>query len=61
MESRISSLFRRRGQGDECDHVRGMSSDFIDDELDPEERDWRWPILSGAACVWPSSTPCGPP
>ena len=39
MVSRITSLFGRSREGNECDHVRGLSSDFIDDELDPEERD----------------------
>jgi len=39
MGSRISGLFGRRKEGDECDHFRGLTSDFIDNELDPEERD----------------------
>jgi hypothetical protein len=43
MLSRISRLFGRgaegNGDGYGCDQVRGtLSSDFIDDELEPEER-----------------------
>ena len=38
MVSRISRLFRRGSDEVDCDHVRNLSSDYIDNGLDPEER-----------------------
>ena len=38
MVSRISRLFRREGPEIGCEHVRNLSSDFIDDDLDADER-----------------------
>jgi anti-sigma factor RsiW len=32
-------MFNRKGPEIECGHVRDLSSDFIDDELDEDERD----------------------
>ena len=39
MVSRIFRMFNRKGPEIECGHVRDLSSDFIDDELDEDERD----------------------
>ena len=39
MVSRISRLFRGDRPEIDCGHVRDLSSDFIDGELDEEERD----------------------
>ena len=39
MVSRILKLFRRGSDEVDCGHVRGLSSDYIDNELDPKERD----------------------
>ena len=39
MVSRISRLFNREGPEIECAHVRDLSSDFIDDDMDEKERD----------------------
>ncbi len=38
MVSRISRLFRGEGPAIECGHVRELSSDYIDDDLDETER-----------------------
>ena len=38
MVSRISRLFRREGPEIGCEHVRDLSSDFIDDDMDEAER-----------------------
>jgi predicted anti-sigma-YlaC factor YlaD len=36
--SRIFRMFNRKGPEIDCGHVRDLSSDFIDDELDEVER-----------------------
>ena len=38
MVSRISRLFRCKGPAIECGHVRELSSDYIDDDLDAGQR-----------------------
>ena len=38
MAPRLLGIFKRRDPELDCEHVQGMSSDFIDDELDGEAK-----------------------